>query len=312
MPESAPESNPQAAAETTEAGLLDAVLDLTPAAEPDQAKDLLSNLIGEVMKGTVTWDRNLTRTINNAIELVDEAMSVQLSEIMHHADFQKLEGSYRGLHHVVFSSETSATLKIRLMNASKKEVYKDLDKAVEFDQSNLYKKIYENEFGQPGGEPYGALIGDYEFSAHPEDMELLENISGVAAASLCPFISAASSNMFGLKSYTDLSKPRDLEKIFLSPDYTKWRSFRESDDSRFVTLCCPRVLSRLPYGANTKSVEAFDYEELPLDASGNSKPAEHDQYTWMNAAYVMGAKLTESFAQSGWCTSIRGAEGGGK
>lgn len=313
MAESAPQSNPQAAAETTEAGLLDAVLELTPASEPNQAKDLLSNLVSEVMKGTVTWDKNLTRTINNAIALVDEAMSAQLSAIMHHPDFQKLEGSYRGLHHLVFSSETSATLKIRLMNASKRDVFKDLDKAVEFDQSQLYKKMYEDEFGSPGGEPYGALIGDYEFSAHPEDMELLENISGVAAASFCPFISAASSQMFGLKdSYTDLSKPRDLEKIFMSPEYTKWRSFREHPDSRFVTLCMPRVLSRLPYGSNTKTVEEFDYEELPLDNSGNPAPAEHDQYTWMNAAYVMGAKLTESFAQNGWCTSIRGAEGGGK
>lgn len=314
MAEPAPESTPQpGAAETTEAGLLDAVLDLTPTAEPDQARDLLSNLIDEAMKGTVTWDKNLTRTINQAIAMVDEAMSTQLAEIMHNADFQKLEGSYRGLKHLVFSSETSKTLKIRLFNASKREVYKDLDKAVEFDQSQLYKKLYENEFGVPGGEPYGALVGDYEFSAHPEDMELLENIAGVCAASFCPFISAASSDMFGLPNgFGDLSKPRDLEKIFMSPEYTKWQSFRESDDSRFVTLAMPRVLSRLPYGQNTKTIDEFDYEEVPLDSSGKSKPVPHDQYTWMNAAYVLGAKLTESFAQYGWCTSIRGAEGGGK
>ncbi|XAL98973.1 type VI secretion system contractile sheath large subunit [Phycisphaeraceae bacterium D3-23] len=314
MAETSPDSAPQeAAAETTEAGLLDTVLELTPQAEPEQARELLSNLIDEVMKGTVTWDKNLTRTVNKAIDLIDEAMSGQLAAIMQHDDFQKLEGSYRGLKHLVFNSETSKTLKIRLLNSSKREMYKDMSKAVEFDQSQLFKKLYEDEFGSPGGEPYGALIGDYEFSTHPEDMELLESIAGVAAASFCPFVSAASPEMFGFENgFTDLAKPRDLEKIFMSKQHTKWQSFRESEDSRFVTLTMPRVLSRLPYGSSTKTIDEFNYEEVPLDASGNAKPVSHDKYTWMNAAYVMGAKLTESFAKYSWCTTIRGAEGGGK
>ena len=314
MAETSPESTPQeATAETTDAGLLDAVLELTPQAEPEQARELLSNLIDEVMKGTVSWDKNLTRTVNKAIALIDEAMSSQLAAIMQHDDFQKLEGSYRGLKHLVFNSETSKTLKIRLLNASKREMYKDMSKAVEFDQSQLFKKMYEEEFGQPGGEPYGALIGDYEFSTHPEDMELLESISGVSAAAFCPFVSAASPEMFGFeKGFTDLAKPRDLEKIFMSKQHTKWQSFRESEDSRFVTLTMPRVLSRLPYGSSTKTIDEFAYEEVPLDASGNAKPVSHAQYTWMNAAYVMGTKLTESFAKHSWCTTIRGAEGGGK
>jgi type VI secretion system protein ImpC len=187
-----------------------------------------------------------------------------------------------------------------------------VDKAVEFDQSQIFKKLYENEFGSPGGEPYGSLIGDYEFTNHPEDIELLSKMSNVAAAAFCPFVSAASPNMFGFGSWEELSKPRDLEKIFESVEYAKWRGFRDSEDSRFVTLVMPRVLARLPYGSNTKPIEEFGYEEAPTDANGKPRPLQHSQYAWMNASYVMGTKLTDAFAKYGWCTAIRGAEGGGK
>ena len=194
----------------------------------------------------------------------------------------------------------------------KRELSRDLQRAVEFDQSQLFKKIYENEFGTPGGEPYGALIGDYEWTHHPDDVETLRLVSNVAAAAFAPFISAAGAGMFGFDSWTELSKPRDLAKIFETQEYTKWRSFRDSEDSRFVTLVMPRMLARLPYGAATKPIDEFAYEEAPYDEAGAAKSMQHDEYCWMNAAYVMGTRLTDAFAKYGFCTAIRGAEGGGK
>jgi type VI secretion system protein ImpC len=183
---------------------------------------------------------------------------------------------------------------------------------VEFDQSTLFKKIYENEFGTPGGEPYGALIGDYEWTSHPDDVETLRLASSIAAASFAPFISAASSQMFGMNDYRELSKPRDLAKIFETAEYTKWRSLRDTEDSRFLNLVMPRTIARLPYGAATVPVEEFNYEEAPYDAAGKPLAMDHEHYCWMNAAYVMGARLTDAFAQYGFCVAIRGAEGGGK
>ena len=239
-------------------------------------------------------------------------MSKQLSAIMHDGKFQKLEGSWRGLNHLVMNSETGSTLKIRMLNLSKRELSRDLEKAVEFDQSQTFKKIYEEEFGTAGGEPYACIVGDFEFSNHPEDIDLLSNMSNVAAAGFCPFVSAAGSEMFGFDDFTELSKPRDLGGIFESQEYIKWRSFRDSDDARFVTLVMPRVLSRLPYGKTTKPIESFNFEEFEQDDSGMSKAADHHDYCWMNAAYVMGTTLTNAFAENSWCTAIRGAEGGGR
>jgi type VI secretion system protein ImpC len=165
----------------------------------------------------------------------------------------------------------------------------------------------------PGGEPYGALVGDYEFSNHPDDIGMLSKMSNVAAAAFCPFLTAASPKLFGFESFTELSKPRDLEKIFLSEDYIKWRSFRDTEDSRFVVLTMPRVLSRLPYGSETKPIDEFNYEEVELDAkSKRAKPVPHDHYAWMNAAFVMASRMTDAFSKTNWCTAIRGAENGGK
>lgn len=294
-------------AKTEEVSFLEQAISATKQTPRDETEDLLKTLTQEAMKGTVTWDKNLTVTINSAIAAIDQALSAQLSAIMQHEKFQKLEGSWRGLHHLVSNSETSTQLKIRMLNISKKELTRDLEKAVEFDQSQIFKKIYESEFGTAGGEPYSALIGDYEFSSHPDDINLLSNMSNIAAAGFCPFISASAPEMFGFESFTELSKPRDLEKIFESAEYIKWRSFRDSEDSRFVVLTMPRVLARLPYGKDTKPIEAFNFEEAKA-GSGHK----HDDYCWMNAAYAMGAVLTRSYAEYGWCTSIRGAEGGGK
>lgn len=302
----------EAGTEEQSLSLLEQAIGATKQTEAGETQDLLSNLTKQALDGTLTWDKNLTVTINRAISAIDQAMSKQLSAILHDDKLQKLEGSWRGLNHLVMNSETGQTLKIRMLNLSKRELFRDLDKAVEFDQSQTFKKIYEEEFGTAGGEPYGCMIGDFEFSSHPEDIDLLSKMSNVAAAGFCPFVSAAGSEMFGFDDFTELSKPRDLSGIFESQEYIKWRSFRDSDDSRFVTLVMPRVLSRLPYGENTKPVEAFNFEEFDTDESGMSKPADHDQYCWMNASYVMGATLTQSFAETSWCTSIRGAENGGK
>jgi len=310
------ETQTQAAPATTteEGGLsfLDQVVSATKQTEPDMAKDLVKNLVEQSLAGTVTFDKNLTRTIDKAIKAIDQKMSKQLAAIMHHEKFTKLEGSWRGLNHLVMNSNTGAGLKIKVMNMTKRELNKDLTKAVEFDQSQLFKKIYENEFGTPGGEPYGALIGDYEWVNHPDDIESLRLISNVAAASFAPFISAAGAGMFGFDSFTELAKPRDLAKIFDSTEYMKWRGFRDTEDSRFVTLVMPRVLARVPYGANTKPIEEFGFEEAPFDASGASMALDHKEYCWMNAAYAMGVRMTSAFAESGFCVAIRGAEGGGK
>jgi type VI secretion system protein ImpC len=301
-----------AAVEVREGSLLDQAIKATKQTEESRAQDLLRTLTEEAMKGTVTWNKDVTRTINAGINAIDEAISKQLSAVMHNPAFQKLEGTWRGLNYLVMNSETSVQLKLKVMNVSKRDLFKDLDRAAEFDQSQSFKKLYENEFGMPGGEPYGALIGDYEFTNHPEDIDLLSKISQVAAAAFCPFISAGAPALFGFETFTDLSKPRDLAKIFDTVEYTKWKSYRDSEDSRFVTLTMPRVLSRLPYGANTKPVDEFDFEEVSLDKRGKAKTVPHDQYCWMNAAYVMGTRLTDAFAKYGFCTAIRGAEGGGK
>lgn len=300
-------------AAAAEVSLLDQVIGATRQTERQQAELLLKALTEEALRGTVTFSRNMTVTFRKAIELLDQKLSQQVAAIMHHPDFLKLEGSWRGLNYLVMNSETSGSLKIKVLNVTKKEVARDLAKAVEFDQSDLFKNmIYEPEFGSPGGEPYGVLIGDYEFTAHPEDMELLTNMSGVAAASFCPFISAANAKMFGLEDFRELKQPRDLKKIFESKEYARWNSFRDTEDSAFVTLTMPRVLARVPYGEATKAIDEFAYEEAPKDAKGAPKALEHGEYCWMNAAYVLGSRLTDAFAQTGFCTMIRGAEGGGK
>jgi len=285
-----------AATETTTVSLLDEAIGATRQTEPDRAKDLLKALTQEALKRSVTLDKNVAKTITQLIAQIDEQMSAQLAKVMHHADFQKLEGSWRGLHYMVMNSETSAQLKLKVLNVSKRELGRDLSRASEFDQSELFKKIYENEFGIAGGEPYGALVGDYEFSNHPEDMELLQKVSNVSAAAFAPFISAASPKLFGFDSFTEMPRVRDMEKIFESVEYAKWRGFRDSEDSRFVTLTIPRVLARVPYGSATKTVEAFAYEEAPIK-DGRTQPMPHDSFCWMNAAYVMATRLTDAFSK---------------
>jgi type VI secretion system protein ImpC len=297
----------QDAQQAESVSLLEQAIQATKQTDSEEAQELLKTLTEEAMKGTVSWNKNLMVTFNKAIEKIDATISRQLREIMHHERFQQLEGTWRGAHYLVSNTETSRTLKLKMFNASKKEVSKDLSRAVEFDQSHTFKKLYENEFGTPGGEPYGALVGDYQFSNHPDDIELLSNMSNVAAAAFCPFLTASAPGLFGFNDWSELSKPRDLSKIFDSAEYVKWRSFRESEDSRFVSMVMPRFLSRLPYGEASKPIEEFAFEEF----ADIEKPDVED-YAWSNAAYVLASRLTDAFAQYGWCTAIRGAEGGGR
>lgn len=291
-----------------ETSLLDQILTEGKLARDDyqreQAKDMISEFVSQVMSGQLTMSKNMDVAINSRIAEIDRLLSAQLNEIMHHEDFQKLEGSWRGLHYMVKNTLTSAQLKIRVMNVNKKDLLKDFERALDFDQSTLFKKIYEDEYGTFGGAPFGAMIGDYEFGNHPQDMALLDKIAGVAAAAHAPFLSAASAGMFGWDEFHEMTEVRDVSKIFDRAEYMKWRSFRESEDSRYVGLTLPHVLGREPYGAATKPTESFRFEE---DVDGT----DHKKYLWSNAAYALGTRLTEAFSMHGWCVAIRGVEGGG-
>jgi len=249
---------------------------------------------------------DVTQTINAYIAEIDRKLSEQINLILHHPEFQKLEGAWRGLHHLVTNTESDTQLKIRVMNLSKNELGRTLKryKGTAWDQSPIFKKIYEEEYGQLGGEPYGCLIGDYYFDHSPQDVELLRGMSQIAAASHAPFIAAAAPGLLGMDSWGELANPRDLAKIFTTPDYAAWRSLRDSDDAKYVALAMPRTLSRLPYGAKTDPVDEFNFEE---DTAG----ADSAKYTWQNAAYAMGVNINRSFKQYGWCTRIRGVESGG-
>src|SRR4030095_5452408 len=272
--------------------------------QTERAKDMIGEFVQQVMQGSMVVSKNIETSINSRIAAIDQLVSAQLNEIMHAEEFQKLEASWRGLQHLVFESETGTMLKIRVLNSSKKDLLRDMERAPEFDQSALFKKIYEEEFGTFGGSPIGALIGDYEFSNNPQDISLLEKISQVAAAAHAPFISAASPQLFGWDSFSDLQEVRDLAKIFDRTEDAKYRSFRESEDSRYVGLTLPHTLMRLPYGKETVPTETFNFEE---DVDGT----DHKKYLWGNAAYSFGTRMTESFAMYHWSVAIRGVEGGG-
>ncbi len=293
---------------TAEKGVLEQIMEegriVRDESQREWARDLIGEFVRQIMEGTMVVSKDTELMINSRISQIDRLISLQLNEVMHHPEFQKLEAAWRGLHYMVYQSETGDMLKIRVINVSKKDLLKDMEKASEFDQSTLFKKIYEEEFGMFGGAAYGAIIGDYEFSNHPQDLSLLEKISQVAAAAHAPFISAASPALFGWDGFTELGGPRDLAKIFQSVEYAKWKSFRDSEDSRYVAFALPHILMRLPYGQANVPVEAFNYEE---DVDGTA----HSKYLWGNAAYALGTRLTDAFAKYHWTAAIRGVEGGG-
>ncbi len=308
----ATQATAQATEQTVESpGILDQMIrDGMNVKDEEQEKDALKMIdlvLNQVLDKVNVVSKDIEIMINTRIGQLDKIITEQLNKIMHAPDFQKLEASWRGLHYLVHQSETGEMLKIRVLNAGKKELQKDMEKAVEFDQSALFKKIYEEEYGVLGGSPFGAMIGDYEFGALTQDIGLLEKLSNVAAAAHAPFIGAANSGLFGLNTFTDLDKPRDIAKIFDSrtdSKYIKWRSFRDSDDSRYVGLVMPHILLREPYGSNTVPTESFNFEE---DVDGK----DHGKYLWGNAVYAYGTRLTDAFAKFGWCAAIRGVEGGG-
>lgn len=298
----------QAVTTDAELSLLDQIVEQgkmgKDAESKGRGKDLVKRFVSEVLEGAITINRDTETMINARIAQIDHLLSLQLNEILHHPEFQKLEGSWRGLQYLLKQSETGTMLKIKVLNVSKKDLLRDLQRAPEFDQSALFKKVYEEEYGVFGGTPFGALVGDYQFDKSGQDIELLEKISNVAAAAHAPFMTAASHEMLNLESWADLDTPRDLAKIFDSTEYAKWKSFRSSDDARYVALTAPRVLMREPYGSTTVPIEAFNYEER-VDGTN------HDHYCWGNAAYAMAANVNKAFATYGWTASIRGVESGG-
>lgn len=297
------------AAETTEElPLLDQIIQRGKLARDEQqterARDLVGEFVHQILDEGMTISADTVAMIEAQVAKIDELLTAQLNEILHQSDFQALEASWRGLSYLVMNTETSTRLKLRLLPISKKELLKDLETASEFDQSNLFKKIYEEEYGTFGGAPFSVLVGDFEFGRHPQDMALLEKVSNVAAAAHAPFIASASPKLFDMDGYTDLGNPRDLAKIFESTELIKWRSFRETEDSRYVTLVLPHILLRLPYGPETLPVEEFGLSE---DTDGR----DHAKYLWGNAAYALAQRITNAFALYGWTAAIRGVEGGG-
>jgi len=276
----------------------------------DEAKSAVEaavlTLAQQALANSTIIGKDVTKSIQAMIAAIDAKLTDQVNKIIHHPDYQKLESAWRGLHYMVNNTETDENLKIRVMDISKQELAKNLKKfkGAAWDQSPMFKKIYEQEYGQFGGEPFGALVGDYHFDQSPPDVELLGEMAKIAASAHAPFITGASPNLMQMESWQELANPRDLTKIFSTPEYAGWRSLRESDDSKYIGLCMPRFLARTPYGANTNPVEEFDFEE---DTAG----ADHNKYAWANAAYAMATNINRSYKLYGWGSRIRGIESGG-
>lgn len=301
---------PAAGAAMIEASDFSALLTREFKPKSDRAREAVEaavrTLAEQVLEGVATVSDDAIKSIQSIIAEIDRKLTGQVNEILHHADFRKLEGAWRGLHHLVNNTETDEMLKIRVLNISKKDLAKTLKKfkGTAWDQSPIFKKFYEEEYGQFGGAPYGCLVGDYHFDHSPPDVELLAGIAQVASACHAPFISGADPALFQMGSWQELNDRRDLTKIFQTPEYASWRSLRESDDARYVALTMPRVLARQPYGAKTNPVEEFDFEE---DTAG----ADSGKFAWMNSAYAMATNINKSFKLYGWCSQIRGIESGG-
>lgn len=300
MAENNPESQAESTAEATtlEAGEFASLLQKEFKPKSDRAKEAVEEavktLAQQALEATGVISDDVIATINALIGQIDKQLSTQINQIIHHAEYQQLEGAWRGLHHLVNNTETDEMLKIRVMNVSKKDLGKTLKKfkGTAWDQSPIFKKLYEEEYGQFGGEPYGCLVGDYCFDHSPPDVELLGEMSKISAACHAPFLAAADSRLLQMDSWQELANPRDLTKIFQTPEYAAWRSLRESDDSKYIGLTMPRFLARIPYGPMTNPVEEFDFEE---DTEG----ADHNKYTWANSAYAMATNINQSFKEFG-------------
>ena len=286
--------------------LLQADLKVSSDTEKQTVDAAVATLAEQALANVSVVSGDVIRTIESVIAELDRKLTSQVNRVIHHEDFQKLESAWRGLHHLVNNTETDELLKIRVLPVGKKELGKSLAKfkGVAWDQSPIFRKIYTAEYSQFGGEPFGALVGDFEFDHSPQDVEMLGEISKVAAAAHCPFVAAAGAGLVKMDSWQDLPNPRDLAKVFATPDYAAWKSLRESEDSRYLALTLPRFLARLPYGARTVPVEGFAFEE-------ETDGTDHDKYCWANSAYAMATNITGSFKRYGWCSMIRGVESGG-
>jgi len=298
------------AAETIELNEFDKLLDKSFKPKTDEAKGAVRSavavLAAEALKGAPVGKQDSITYIQAVIAEIDKKLTKQLNLIMHHEDFTRLEGSWRGLHRLIYNSETGTDLKIRVMNVSKKDLHRSLRAygGANWDQSPLFKKIYEEEFGTPGGEPFATIIGDFEFDHTAPDVELLRNLSKIAAASHAPFIAAASPKLMNMDTWQELMNPRDLAKLLDNAEYAGWKSLRDSEDSRFVGLAMPRYLARLPYSTKNNPIDAFAFEE-------ESNSSDHHNFCWANAAYAMATNITRAFKKNGWCAQIRGVESGG-
>jgi type VI secretion system protein ImpC len=310
MAEATPQSQAAGAAAPAEVSEFESLLNKEFKPKTDERKTAVQvavrTLAEQALGATALISDDAVKAIEAMIAEIDKKMSQQINQILHHEDFRRLEGTWRGLHHLVSNTETDEMLKIRVLNVSKKDVGNTIKKfkGTAWDQSPLFKKLYEDEFGTPGGQPYGALIGDYYFDHTAPDVEILGGMAQIAAAAHAPFLAASAPGLMGMESWQELSNPRDLTKIFQTPEYAAWRSLRDSEDARYLGLTMPRFLSRIPYGSKTNPVEEFAFEE---DTEG----ADHNKYVWSNSAFAMGTNITRSFKEWGWCARIRGAESGG-
>ncbi len=310
MAETETEAQVQPETETLDASEFSSLLNKEFKPKSDRSKkaveEAVRTLAEQALQYTSLISSDVMESIESMIAEIDKQLSDQINLIMHNEEFQKLEGAWRGLHHLVNNTETDEMLKIRVLNISKNDLHKNLKsyKGTAWDQSPVFKKLYEEEYGQFGGEPYGCLVGDYYFDHSPPDIELLGQIAQISAAAHAPFIAAAAPTLMQMDSWQELSNPRDLTKIFTTPEYAAWRSLRESEDARYIGLAMPRFLSRLPYGAKTNPVEEFNFEE-------ETEAADSSKYTWANSAYAMAVNINKSFKLYGWCSRIRGIESGG-
>src|SRR6267378_985189 len=310
MPDPAEQAQAQPAVATAEVSDFESLLNKEFKPKTAEAKSAVKmavqTLAEQALAATTLISDNVIKTIEAIIAEIDRKLTEQMNLILHHEDFKALEGSWRGLHYMVNNTETDEFLKIRVMAVSKQDLGKTLKryKGTAWDQSPLFKKLYEEEFGMPGGQPYGCLMGDYYFDHSAPDVEMLAGIAQISSAAHAPFLTAAAPTLLNMETWQELSNPRDLAKIFGTPAYAAWKSLRESEDARYLGLTMPRVLARMPYGAKTSPVEEFAFEE---DTAGS----DHTKYVWANAAYAMATNVTRAFKLYGWCARIRGAESGG-
>ena len=300
----------EAAPQAVELNEFDALLQKEFRPKTDSAREAVSEavrtLAAQALEATQLVSEDAVKSIEAMIAELDRKLTEQVNIILHNDEFRALEGTWRGLHHLITNTETDEHLKIRVMNVSKKDLARTLKryKGVAWDQSPVFKKLYEDEYGTPGGEPYGCLVGDFYFNHTPPDMELLQAMAQVAASAHAPFIAATDPTIMNMDSWQQLGDPRDLTKIFQTAEYAPWRSFRDSEDARYVGLCMPRFLSRLPYGSKTNPVDEFDFEE---DVEGG----DHNKFVWSNSAFAMATNINRAFKLYGWCSRIRGTESGG-